>query len=394
MEAFLRLVAAGQVTPSRLTTHRFPIDQAEKAYAIVTGEDPQPFLGIILTYPEIPAEQAPQRTIELRPRQPKAGRVGVGFIGAGNFARAVLLPRFAKSPDARLVGVATATGLSAKATGEKFGFAYCTTDAQALLADESVDAVVIATRHGSHASLAADALRAGKAVFVEKPLAIDEEGLARVLEAQAETGGLLTVGFNRRFSPLAAELKRAFEPRTPLAVAYRINAGPIPPESWIHDPEVGGGRVVGEVCHFLDLVQFLVDDEPIEVFAHGIGGPTAELHDTVTITVRYRQGSIASINYFATGDRSFPKERVEVFGGGTVGVLDDFRRLTISRNGRRRQVRRFSQDKGFDQEIAAFLAAVKGQTAAPIPLDALVSTTRATFAIEASLRSGSPVAVG
>src|SRR5690606_22535345 len=324
----------------------------------------------------------------------RTGRVGIGFIGAGNFARAVLLPRFAKSPEARLIAVATTTGLSAKATGEKYGFAYCTTDTQVLLADESIDAVVIATRHDSHASLAADALRAGKAVFVEKPLAISEEGLGRVLEAQAERGGLLTVGFNRRFSSLAAELKRAFEPGRPLAVTYRINAGPIPPESWIHDPKVGGGRIVGEVCHFLDLVQFLTDDEPVEVFAHGMDGPTAGLHDTVAITVRYRHGSIASINYFATGDRSFVKERVEVFGGGAVGVLDDFRRLTISRNGRRRSVRRFSQDKGFDQEIAAFLGAVKGQVGTSIPLDALVSTTRATFAIEESLRSGMPVAVG
>lgn len=392
MQEFLRLVATGQVTPSRLTTHRFPIEEAEKAYAIVTGKDPQPFLGIVLTYPE-ERKGSPVRTVQLRAPAPRAGRVGVGFIGAGNFARAVLLPRFAKAKDAELIGVCTARGVTARSTGEKFGFRYCTTDAARLLEDESVAAVVIATRHGSHARFAADALRAGKAVFVEKPLAINEEQLAGVLEAQAETGGLLTVGFNRRFSPLSARLKEAFSGAGPLAIQYRVNAGPIPASIWVHDPEEGGGRIIGEVCHFVDLIQFLTEDEPVEVFAHGLGGPTAGLHDTVTITLRLRRGSIASINYFSTGDKSYPKERIEVFGGGRIGVLDDFRELVISQGGKREKVRRLSQDKGFDQEIAAFLAAVQEGREPPIPLRSIIATTRATFAIEESLRTGRPVPV-
>lgn len=386
MEEFLRLVSTGQVTPSRLTTHRFEINDAEKAYEIVTGEDKQPFMGVVLTY-EGGSKTAPVRRIELKSRAPVAGKVGVGFIGAGNFAKGVLLPRFKSASDATLVGVSTATGMNAKSTGEKYGFEYCTTDTPQLLADDSVDAVVIATRHGSHAKFAADALRAGKAVFVEKPLAIDEAGLQRVLEAQQESGQLLTVGFNRRFSPLVAEMKQFFAAGQPLAVQYRINAGPIPADTWIHDPEDGGGRIIGEVCHFIDLVQFLTDDELVEVFAHSLGGPTAELRDTVTITLRYRNGSIASINYFSTGDKSFPKEMVEVFGSGGIAVLDDFRRLTLTRNGSKKNIKRVSQDKGFDQEVATFLTAVKGG-AAPIPLDSLVSTTRATFAIEESLRTG------
>lgn len=392
MEEFLRLVSTGQVTPSRLTTHRFAIEDAEKAYAIVTGEDRQPFLGVVLTY-DGPSDSRPVRRLELRPRAAKAGRVGIGFVGAGNFAKSVLLPRFKASPDAALVGVSTATGMNAKATGEKYGFAYCTTDTAQLLSDESIDAVVIATRHGSHATFAAEALRAGKAVFVEKPLAIDEAGLQRILDAQEASGGLLTVGFNRRFSPLVEAMKRFFADGQPLAIQYRVNAGPIPPGTWLHDPEDGGGRIIGEVCHFVDLVQYLTGDEPVEVFAYSLGGPTAELHDTVAIMLRYRGGSIASINYFSTGDRSFPKEMVEVYGGNGIAILDDFRRLTLTRNGKRRTIRKLSQEKGFDQEVAAFLKAVKEGGEPPIPLRSLVSTTRATFAIEASLRTGRPVAV-
>lgn len=390
MEEFLRLVAGGQVTPARLTTHRFDIGQAEKAYEIVTGEDRQPFLGVVLTYGDNAGTGAVRR-MELRPRAGRDGKVGVGFIGAGNFAKGVLLPRFQKTTDLSLVGVSTATGMNAKATGEKFGFAYCTTDTAQLLADDGIGAVVIATRHGSHARFAADALRAGKAVFVEKPLAIDEEGLALVMEAQAESGALLTVGFNRRFSPLVDEMRRFFTPGQPLAIQYRINSGPIPAGTWIHDPEDGGGRIIGEVCHFVDLAQALTGDEVVEVFAQSLGGPTAELHDTVAITLRYRGGSIASINYFSTGDKSHPKEMVEVFGGGGIAVLDDFRTLTLTRNGKARKVKRLSQDKGFDQEVAAFVAAVRDGGQAPIPMDALVATTRATFAVEESLRTGLPV---
>jgi len=395
MEEFLRLVASGQVTPSHLTTHSFPIDHADRAYAIVTGEVREPYLGIVLEYPARVGGDATtrERTVELRPRAPKSGKVGIGFIGAGNFARAVLLPQFRKAADVELVAVATATGVNARTVAANFGFAYCTTDSAAVLADPSVDAVVIATRHASHARFAAEALRAGKAVFVEKPLAIDEEGLTHILGAWEETGGLLMVGFNRRFSPLVTELKRSLPAGTPLAVTYRINAGAIPPDSWIHDPEDGGGRIIGEVCHFIDLIQYLTDDFPVEVFAHGIGGATSELHDTVSITVRYRGGSIASVSYFSTGDRSFPKERVEVFGGGVVGVIDDFRRLTVSRQGKRRQVKRLSQDKGFREEVSAFLRAVREGGAPPISPDALVSTTMTTFAIEESLRTGKPVAL-
>jgi predicted dehydrogenase len=392
MEEFLRLIALGAVTPARLTTHRFGIGEAERAYGVVRGDDREPFLGVLLTYPAS-RDARPVRTIRLRPRVPKEGRVGVGFIGAGNFARSILLPRFAGSPHARLVGVATATGVTARTTADRFGVGYCTTELDELLDDPDIDAVVIATRHGSHARFAAAALRAGKAVFVEKPLAIDEAGLRSVLAAQQESGRLLAVGFNRRFSPLVAAAREAFPFGAPISLTYRVNAGAIPPQVWVHDPEEGGGRIIGEVCHFVDFVQALVDADLDEVFAYSLGGPTGKLHDTVAIVLRYANGSIASINYFANGDRSFPKERVEVFGAGAVAVLDDFRELVLTRAGKRIRERRLSQDKGFDQEIAAFLDAVRSGGLPPIPLHSLVQTTRATFAVEESLRTGAPVRV-
>jgi predicted dehydrogenase/threonine dehydrogenase-like Zn-dependent dehydrogenase len=391
MEEFLRLVATGQVTPSRLTTHRFPIGQAAQAYEVIQGNTGEPFAGVLLTYAGRSAE--PVRTVKLAARPAPAGALGIGFVGAGNFARGVLLPRFQKLSASTLVGVSTATGMNAKAVGERFGFAYATTDTPALLADDRVHAVVIATRHASHARFAAQALRAGKAVFVEKPLALDEAGLGEVLAAQAETGGVLTVGFNRRFSPLAAEVKGAFAPGLPLAISYRVNAGAIPRESWIQDPEDGGGRIIGEVCHFVDLCQFLAGDEPVEAFAHALAGPEGGLQDTVAITLRFSRGSVATIAYFATGDKSFPKERVEVFGGGALAVLDDFREVTISSGGKRRRVKKLSQDKGFDEEVAAFVKAAARGGELPIPLQSLVATTRATFAIVESLRTGTAVRI-
>jgi len=391
MEEFLRLVATGQVTPARLTTHRFPIERAADAYEVIGGATKEPFAGVLLTYPGRSGE--PVRRVTLAKRAAAGGGLGIGFVGAGNFARAMLLPRFQKLPAASLVGVSTATGMNAKSVGDRFGFGYATTDTAALLADAQVHAVVIATRHASHARFAAEALRAGKAVFVEKPLALDEAGLREVLAAQAETGGVLAVGFNRRFSPLAREVRDAFTPGLPLALSYRINAGAIPRESWIHDPDDGGGRIIGEVCHFVDLCQFVTGDLPVEAFAHALGGPEGGLHDTVTITLRFARGSVATIAYFATGDKSFAKERLEVYGGGALAVLDDFREVTVSRAGKRRSVKRMSQDKGFDEEIAAFAKAAREGGELPISLASLAATTRATFAIVESLRTGQPVAI-
>jgi predicted dehydrogenase/threonine dehydrogenase-like Zn-dependent dehydrogenase len=393
MEEFLRLVAAKSVTLDRLITHRFDINDAARAYDIITGKDKQPFLGVLLTYAQ--ASSTPSLVVPLDGRRAaRRGESGVtlGVIGAGNFAKSVLLPRLAKLPGVTLAGIATATGRNAKAVGEQYGFGFCTTDYRELLAREEVNTVLIATRHDTHAKFAAEAARAGKVVYVEKPLAIGEEGLCEVAEAVAASGGRVMVGFNRRFSELAEQLKRAFAAaggrREPLAVTYRVNAGEIPKESWIQGEE-GGGRVVGEVCHFVDFLQFLTDSDPVEVFAYASEAGA----DTLSVVVKFNDGSIGNINYFATGDRSFPKERVEVYGGGRVGVLDDFRTLEVWAGGKRKVTKRLAQDKGFDRELAAFAAAARTGGEMPISWRSLLLTTLTTLRIEDALRHGGPEAV-
>lgn len=390
MAEFLRLVGSGAVKLERLISHRFAIAEAERAYAIITGSERQPHLGILLSYPEIAAGTAPRHVLELDGQRPKhsQGTVGLGVIGAGNFARSVLLPRMAKFNNASLVGLATATGRTAKSVGDQYKFGLCTTDYRELLANENITAVIIATRHDTHAEIAAEALLAGKTVFVEKPLAITEQGLDQVSAAVSQTGRRLLVGYNRRFAPLAVELKsslRSGDARQPLAITYRINAGEVPNTSWIQG-NAGGGRILGEVCHFVDFIQYLSDADPVEVFAYR----AASGSDTLTIVIKLSDGSVGNINYFATGDRAFPKERIEVYGAGRVGVLDDFRRLEVWHAGKRKSSRSMSQDKGFDVELASFIEAARTGSAMPIRLGSLVLTTLTTFRIRDSIASGRP----
>lgn len=385
MQEFLRLVATKAVKLERLITHRIPIEQAEQAYDIITGKTQQNYLGILLTYDK--AASHSENVIALRSTR-KAAEVQLGMIGAGNFAKSVLLPRLAKLGGVNLVGLATATGRTAKAVGEQFGFEFCATDYHELLRREDINTVLIATRHDTHAAMAAEAIRAGKAVFVEKPLATTEEGLAELAVAVEQDKGQVLVGFNRRFSSLAVEMKQFFQDAGSLAITYRINAGEIPKESWIQQDE-GGGRIIGEVCHFVDLLQFLTAAEPAEVFAYRSAAGT----DTLSIVVKFSNGSVGNINYFANGDRALPKERVEVFGGGCAAVLDDFRQLELWSDGKRKTSKRMSQDKGFDQELSAFVAAVREGSEMPIAWRSLVLTTLATLRIEDSLRSGNPESV-
>jgi polar amino acid transport system substrate-binding protein len=385
MQEFLRLVSTAAVKLDRLITHRFPIERAEQAYDIITGKNTEAFLGILLTYHE--ADRKKPATIPLQSRS-GGGAVKLGVIGAGNFAKSVLLPRLAKAPDVSLVGLATATGRNAKAIGEQYGFGFCTTDYRELLARDDINTVLIATRHHTHAKITAEAVRAGKSVYVEKPLAISQTELDEVAEAVAQMNGRVMVGFNRRFSSLSSELKKFFNGVSPLAMTYRINAGSIPKESWIEGEE-GGGRILGEVCHFVDYLQFLTGAEPVSVFAY----QSAAGVDTLSVVVKLSDGSIANINYFATGDRAFPKEQIEVYGGGRVAVLEDFRTLEMWRDGKRRTARRLAQDKGFDQELLSFLQSVRTGGEMPIAWRSIVLTTLTTLRIVDALNSGRPESV-
>src|SRR5262249_35485573 len=259
------------------------------------------------------------------------------------------LPIIARSSNLKLTGVASATGVSGKNTAEQFGFGYSTSEYAEILDDPATMSVFVATRHDAHSSIAAECLRRGKSVYVEKPLAITEQGLREVLECAAASNGHLFVGYNRRFSPVAAELKKRLIGRNgPMSIIYRINAGRLPADHWSHDPAQGGGRVVGEVCHFIDFVQFLTDSVPVRVSAEGVplSARSDILHDSCAISLRTADGSIASISYYAAGDQGLGKERVEVYCDGSVATIDDFRSGEYLRAGKSAKLGGGHQDKG------------------------------------------------
>jgi predicted dehydrogenase/threonine dehydrogenase-like Zn-dependent dehydrogenase len=392
MQGFLDLVASGRLDLSPLTTHRFGIDEAVRAYDVVLGKDGEQPCGILLTYEGEPP--LAERVDRAPAPAPAAGRVGIAFAGAGNFATASLLPPLKRISGVALTGVATSSGLSAKGVADKFEFAYAASGIEQILADASTTCVFVATRHNLHHDLAARALEAGRAVFVEKPLALDRDGLAEVVAAARASGRQLMVGFNRRFAPLAVELRSRFASRVgPAVVHYRVNAGFLPKSHWTQDPVEGGGRIVGEACHFVDFVQYLTGAVPIRVAASSVrsGNERETDADSVAITLTMSDGSIGSILYVALGDKRLPKERCEVFADGAAGVLDDFRTCTVYRNGREERLKGGAQDKGHAAEVAAFVEAVRAGTAAPIPLDSLVATTLASFAAVESLRTNTPV---
>ena len=438
---FLRLVSIGAVRLDELITHRFPFAEVERAYGVLMGEGGRAALGVVLEYPEEAAEEprrivvqgervavrtpgegagdvvtpraadregAPDRAggdaaaraenaargaVAVRDavtlRAPITGPVGVGLIGAGNFAQDVLIPSL-KRLGVEFRGVVTASGYTARGVAEKHGFAYAASSPDEVLADPGTHVVVIATRHDEHARLAAEALRAGKAVFVEKPLALDEALLDDVLSA-ASQGGPLMVGFNRRFAPATQFVRERLQRTAGARVVHiRVNAGAVPPTSWVHDPEVGGGRLIGEGCHFIDLALYLIGSPAVEVSARGISGPdpAAALQDNVVVTLRCTDGSIASILYTSKGNPRSGKERVEVFAGGVSAVIDDFRGAEVQ--GAKRERWKGRQDKGHRAELEAFLRAVREGATSPIPLAELENSSRATLRAARSLATGLP----
>ena len=389
MEAFLHLVAEGRVAVGPMITHRYPVESAVDAFELITTNDPDA-MGVVLTYPNTGTPEL--RRLEVtRPKRTKRDSLGLGLIGAGGFARGTLLPILTSLRNVQPVGVATGTGTAARDTARQFEFSFCTTDYREILGDDSIHAVVIATRHNLHAPIAIDALRAGKAVFVEKPLALTDEELAEVVSVVEETGGQLMVGFNRRFSPMVRELSDFMRSTPePLIINYRVNAGPIAPGHWIRDPEVGGGRITGEVCHFVDTLSGLAQSAPTQVSARRVGVPHASVpHDEdLCIQMALADGSVATIVYACTGDASFPKERIEVFGGGAVGVIDDFRTLSLSRDGRSKTRRSRQQDKGHREELTRFIEASRGNADLASLFQESVLTTRATLKIASSLDAG------
>lgn len=423
MRAFARLLADGRVDVQPLITHRLPVEEAARAYELVTGETGEPSLGIVLTYPQAPDlrrkvvlvsdVEAASSPAGVRRATSRLSRVRLGVVGAGSFANTTLLPVMSGIPELELVAVASRGGLSARAAADRFGAAYCTSDMQDILDDDSIHAVAILTRHHLHASQVVACLEAGKHVYVEKPLCLNQEELEAISsayqracegagpgEGHAGNAGMglpsLTVGFNRRFAPFVVELKRHLEPlREPLMITCRVNAGPLSPNHWARDPAQGGGRLLGEVCHFVDLLIYLAGRAPLEVSTLALPRNEGCTGENWLITLVFGDGSLGTIAYVANGDQRFGKEYLEVFGGGLSARLDDFRALLIAHGKKRvRRAARLRRDKGHRGEWQALVAHLRGRGPEPIPFAELVQSTRATFAAQESLERGRPVELG
>jgi predicted dehydrogenase/threonine dehydrogenase-like Zn-dependent dehydrogenase len=401
IECFLDLIARKDIEVESLISGTFPMEQATSAYdGLASGT--LAAVGALLEYPspcELILPWTAARTDVVRRtsaagrttaagRQATAARLAIGFIGAGNYATSMLLPHLARRDDVRLAHVATTRSLSAVNAQRRFGFANASTDADDVLGDKSLDAIFVVTRHHTHADLVCRALETGKAVFVEKPLALNRHELERVVDTVNDTGNdRLMVGFNRRFAPLLVRMKAEFgEPETSSAARYLVSAGRLDAGSWYLDAKLAGSRFAGEGGHFIDALSWWAGDLPAEVYA--VPGPQA--HDLLA-TVRFSGGSTAVVSYLTAGSARFPKETFDAAAGGRSARLDNFRQATVWSGRTKTSMRaRVRQDKGQRDQLRCFVEAVRAAAPMPISLESLLATTRATIAVGDSLASGRP----
>jgi polar amino acid transport system substrate-binding protein len=385
MGAFLQLLSEGKLDLSFLTTHEFEFSKAPEAYEMIIGHS-EPHVGIVLKYD---AEKEVETSVAVATSAAPAGDLKISFIGAGSFAQNLLLPNIGQ---ADMITVATSQGHTSKNVARKWGFRTATCDAGEVFGDES-NIVFIATRHDSHAEYVLEALRAGKNVFVEKPLCLKEDELVEIAEIYREiapaTGARLMVGFNRRFAPHIMKVKKEFTDKLPKSINYRINAGSIPADHWIQDRDIGGGRIIGEVCHFTDLAMYLAGSLPKSISASAMDDPGGLL-DTLNVNILFRDGSIADVSYFSNGSKAMKKERIEIFSSGKAAVVDDFSRLDIYAKSKSSKSG-MTQDKGHRAEVKAFLDSVKTGKPAPIPFEEIYYSTRMSFDIIKSITSGETI---
>jgi len=414
MQAFQNLIQSDKIDIGYLTTHTFKLDDVPKAYDMILSRS-QPFIGILIEY-DVTKELVHEKVILKPPTfslQPSA--VSIGFIGAGSYAQSHLLPNIPKSNDVALNGVMTTTGTSSRSVAERYGFDFCTTNEKDIIENNDINTVFITTRHDSHAYFVMKALKAGKHVFIEKPLCLNEQELSQIADLlnsmttedfasslqppisnqeastklpihQSTDPPILMVGYNRRFSPFIRQIKDEFG-HGAVAMVYRINAGSIPKDSWIQDTEFGGGRIVGEVCHFVDTLSFLAGSLAVSVYAAAMKEHD-NLNDTLNVTLTFQNGSIGTISYLANGDKSLAKERIEVFAHGATAIVDDFKELTVYSKGKKKKKKLISQDKGQKEEVKRFVEAILKGTGEPIPFKEIHNTSLMTFKIIESIRSG------
>lgn len=387
MQAVVDLISQGRLNFKSLITHKFQIDDFQKAYDLILGKTKEFYRGILFEYPqEITFEK---RIFVTDKKQKPITDIRVGFIGAGSFAQSSLLPHL-KNLNVNLVNVCTTDGLTASNVANKFGFERFTTSPEEILNDEKINVVFIATRHDSHAKYVIEALKAGKKVFVEKPLAVYYDELKAIIDLEVENKFLL-VGFNRRFSKSIQDIKNHF-PSGPFNFLYRVNAGKLPLDHWTQSEEQGG-RIIGEVCHFVDTLSFLCNSYPKLVYAQSISNKigNSKEEDTISILIKFEDGSIGTIIYQANGDSSIPKEYLEVSAMQKSAILQNFERVDFYSGGKKKSKNYFG--KGHKEEVEAFINAIRKGESSPIELDSLYFTTQSTFAIVESLRTGKPIEV-
>ncbi len=386
MEAFLMLLSRKSIDIKPLITHIFDIDDAIKAYDLVLGVTKEYFIGILLKYSPNDKKALTFHQVRNLP----VSVLNVGFVGAGSFAQSYLIPAV-KEWGASLDGVVTANGMSSKNVLEKFKFNFCSSDVNDLLNKEDINTIFIATPHNIHAELVIKSLEANKSVFVEKPLAINEQQLTEVIKAKSEFQKPVMVGFNRRFAPISVTLRNELAGAgEPLVVNIRVNAGFIPKEHWTQQPGIGAGRIIGEICHFIDLMQYFTGSEPVRVFAESISTNNDKIspEDNIAVVVKFKDGSLGNLTYHANGDKALPKERIEVSSAGSIGIINDFKDGVFYRDGKARKLK--SSGKGHREAVAAFLDAIKNGKDSPIDFRSICLTTLTTYRILDSLSTSLP----
>lgn len=397
IESVLDLVSSGRVNVRSLTTHRFPLEKAPDAYQVIE-KGSESYIGILLDY-DLTKPQ--EKTIPVAPaiQTKQLDRLGVGFVGAGNYSSVHLLPHLKKHAHVQLQGLVSATGLNAKLKAEKFGFAYCTTEIKPVLDDPAIETLFIGTRHSTHAEFTVAALDAGKHVFVEKPMVVSEEQLDAVISAydraNAKQPTGLMVGLNRRFAPMVTSLKENFDTADRLQMIYRVNSGAIPTSTWLHEPDEGAGMLIGEMSHFVDVMQFICGERPTRVFANALSLNSQKFadQDNLSMVISFDGGSVGTLCYNTVGNGKVGKERLEVYGGGGVAILDDFRSLETVKGDRSIRTKSANQDKGQQREVNETIEAFRTKGMAPIPFPELVATMRVIFAARRSATSGEAVEV-
>ncbi|MBI5701774.1 bi-domain-containing oxidoreductase [Candidatus Saganbacteria bacterium] len=393
MREYLRLVANKKINLKRLVTHKFGISSALQAYDLLLSNEHPYYLGVLLQY--IDEEKNIERKVAVNPIvEHKPSQPIVGMIGAGLFSNVTILPCLKKIEGIVLKGVATATGISGRNVAKQFGFEYCTTDYKEILNDPDINTIIIATRHDLHAKMIIESLEAKKDVFAEKPLAVSSDELYAIYKAYEKNSKRLMIGFNRRFSPTAIAAKELMGNIGAVTVNCRINAGFVPKSHWTLNNE-GGGRVIGEVCHFIDSIQYATSSLPIRVFAETITSLNGQVtnEDNIAITMKMKDGSVATILYTSIGHKGFPRERIEVFGNNQGYILDNFTNMEFIREGKRKKMKSWNIDRGHQNEFNIFFDSIKKGQNIPVDIIEYMYTTMATFSIMESIKHGKPVDV-